>query len=322
MRPVIAAAGAAGRAASPPDAVLHRHPADGRPTWRAATSRTSSDGGAQLQGHERAGRGGHRPARRAATTWPSANCCTKPGRPSASLSDRVSNADVDALYEAGLRGRGPGRQADRRRRRRLPAAVRPAGSRRPRSLAALRGTIHVPFEFESAGSQIIFYDPGVDYREAEQARARHAPAHFRSWPPPSDARRRPWTPTHASSWPAADTLSGGAARAPPRRRLRRSSGLAGRADLTDAGRVAAFFAWARPEYVFLAAGESGGIAANRDCPADLMLDNLLVQPPTCSMRPTSGVRKLLYLASSCTTRGSRRSRCGRVAADRAAGADE
>ena len=40
----------------------------------------------------------------------------------------------------------------------------------PAVLEALDGRIHVPFEFESAGSQIIFYEPGVDYREAEEAR--------------------------------------------------------------------------------------------------------------------------------------------------------
>ena len=34
------------------------------------------------------------------------------------------------------------------------------------------GRIHVPFEFETAGSQIIFYEPGVDYLEAEKARER------------------------------------------------------------------------------------------------------------------------------------------------------
>ena len=53
-------------------------------------------------------------------------------------------------------------------------------------LAALRGMIHVPFAFESAGSQIIFYDPGVDYREAEKARAGHAARRPRqpNWPPP------------------------------------------------------------------------------------------------------------------------------------------
>lgn len=34
------------------------------------------------------------------------------------------------------------------------------------------GRIHVPFEFETAGSQIIFYEPGVDYLEAEKARDR------------------------------------------------------------------------------------------------------------------------------------------------------
>ena len=32
-------------------------------------------------------------------------------------------------------------------------------------VAALDGRLHVPFAFESAGSQIIFYEPGVDYRE-------------------------------------------------------------------------------------------------------------------------------------------------------------
>jgi D-glycero-alpha-D-manno-heptose-7-phosphate kinase len=85
------------------------------------------------------------------------------------LSDRVSNPGVDALYEAAraagavggkLTGAGGGGF--------LLLFVPPA--RRPAVLAALRGKIHVPFAFESAGSQIIFYDPGVDYREAEKAR--------------------------------------------------------------------------------------------------------------------------------------------------------
>ena len=50
-------------------------------------------------------------------------------------------------------------------------------------------------------------------------------------------------------------------------------------DLTDAGRVAAFFAWEHPQYVFLTAGRSGGIGANRDRPADLML-TICWSPPT------------------------------------------
>src|SRR5690348_15711368 len=47
-------------------------------------------------------------------------------------------------------------------------------------------------------------------------------------------------------------------------------------DLTVAGQVEDFFGEARPEYVFLAAGQSGGIARNQACPAELMLHNLLV----------------------------------------------
>ncbi len=91
------------------------------------------------------------------------------------LSDRVSNPGVDALYDraraAGavggkLTGAGGGGF--------LLLFVPP--ERRASVLAALRGKIHVPFAFESAGSQIIFYDPGVDYREAELARVLHAPA--------------------------------------------------------------------------------------------------------------------------------------------------
>ncbi len=71
-------------------------------------------------------------------------------------------------------------------------------------------------------------------------------------------------------------------------------------DLTDAGRVAAFFSWARPQYVFLVAGKSGGIGANQSRPADLMLDNLLVAAHVIAEASRSAVAKLLYLASSCS----------------------
>jgi GDP-L-fucose synthase len=71
-------------------------------------------------------------------------------------------------------------------------------------------------------------------------------------------------------------------------------------DLTDAGRVAAFFSWARPQYVFVAAGKSGGIGANLSRPADLMLDNLLVATNVIAEASRSCVVKLLYLASSCS----------------------
>src|SRR5581483_226590 len=50
----------------------------------------------------------------------------------------------------------------------------------------------------------------------------------------------------------------------------------GEPDLADAVQVEDFFASARPEYVFLAAGRSGGIHANQARPAELMADNLRV----------------------------------------------
>lgn len=70
-------------------------------------------------------------------------------------------------------------------------------------------------------------------------------------------------------------------------------------DLTDAVQVASFFSRQAPEYVFLAAGKSGGIEANRKYPAELMLDNLLVESHVIHSAYRHGVKKLLYLASSC-----------------------
>ena len=71
-------------------------------------------------------------------------------------------------------------------------------------------------------------------------------------------------------------------------------------DLTDAAQVDAFFARTAPEYVFLVAGRSGGIGANQKYPAELMLDNLLVECHLIHSAYRYGVKKLLYLASSCS----------------------
>lgn len=71
-------------------------------------------------------------------------------------------------------------------------------------------------------------------------------------------------------------------------------------ELTDPLKVAAFFRDTAPEYVFLTAGKSGGIEANRRYPAELMLHNLLVQTHVIHSAYLSGVKKLLYLASSCS----------------------
>lgn len=70
-------------------------------------------------------------------------------------------------------------------------------------------------------------------------------------------------------------------------------------DLTSQLDVISLFAEHRPEYVFVAAGESGGIRANQRFPADLMINNLLVTSHVISCAHVYKVKKLMYLASSC-----------------------
>ncbi|MBY0233290.1 MAG: GDP-L-fucose synthase, partial [Gemmataceae bacterium] len=70
-------------------------------------------------------------------------------------------------------------------------------------------------------------------------------------------------------------------------------------DLTNPGQVEDFFSEYRPEYVIMAGGRSGGIGLNRRRPADLMMDNLLSTCHVLHSAHANGVKKLLYLASSC-----------------------
>lgn len=56
---------------------------------------------------------------------------------------------------------------------------------------------------------------------------------------------------------------------------------------------------ARPDYAFIAAGKSGGILANQKFPADLCRDNLRVALDFIPAAHAQGVKKLLYLGSSC-----------------------
>jgi GDP-L-fucose synthase len=70
--------------------------------------------------------------------------------------------------------------------------------------------------------------------------------------------------------------------------------------LTRAEEVDAFFARHRPARVIVAAGKSGGIAANQKYPAELVRDNLLVAAHVLHAAWHHGVEKLLYLASSCS----------------------
>ncbi len=73
----------------------------------------------------------------------------------------------------------------------------------------------------------------------------------------------------------------------------------GESDLTDYNVLEAYFKKTCPEYIFIVAGKSGGIKANQEMPATLMLDNLRIISNVLSAAHKSEVEKLLYLASSC-----------------------
>ena len=73
----------------------------------------------------------------------------------------------------------------------------------------------------------------------------------------------------------------------------------GEPDLTNYCLVKEYFKDLRPEYVFLFAGKSGGIKANQEMPATLMLDNLQIISNVLSAAHKFEVEKFLYLASCC-----------------------
>lgn len=70
-------------------------------------------------------------------------------------------------------------------------------------------------------------------------------------------------------------------------------------DLGDRAAVRAFFAREQPEHVFLAAAKVGGILANNNYPADFIRDNLEIQTNVIDASHRSGVKRLLFLGSSC-----------------------
>ncbi len=70
-------------------------------------------------------------------------------------------------------------------------------------------------------------------------------------------------------------------------------------DLTCQAAVDEFFRQTRPAYVFLAAAKVGGIAANSRYPADFIRDNLQIQTHVIDAAWRHGVRKLVFLGSSC-----------------------
>ena len=70
-------------------------------------------------------------------------------------------------------------------------------------------------------------------------------------------------------------------------------------DLTNQGEVKAFFGQEKPDQVYLAAAKVGGILANNTYPAQFIYDNLMIQNNVIHQAFLSGVKKLLFLGSSC-----------------------
>jgi GDP-L-fucose synthase len=70
-------------------------------------------------------------------------------------------------------------------------------------------------------------------------------------------------------------------------------------DLRDQAAVDAWFRANRPEFVFLVAGTVGGILANSTRPAEFIYDNLMIHATVVHAAHVHGVRRLLYLGSSC-----------------------
>jgi GDP-L-fucose synthase len=107
------------------------------------------------------------------------------------------------------------------------------------------------------------------------------------------------SPSPSAFVAGSDTLIGGAV---ARRLSADNVALVGKddgPDLRDRVAVDRFFERARPTHVFLAAGRSAGISANQRFPADLILDNLLVECHVVDAAFRYGAVRLLYLASSC-----------------------
>ena len=73
----------------------------------------------------------------------------------------------------------------------------------------------------------------------------------------------------------------------------------GELDLRDQKQVTDFFAAEKPDYVFLAAAKVGGIVANNTYRAEFLYDNLQIQNNVIHNSYLNGVKKLLFLGSSC-----------------------
>ncbi|WP_320048144.1 GDP-L-fucose synthase [uncultured Ilyobacter sp.] len=70
-------------------------------------------------------------------------------------------------------------------------------------------------------------------------------------------------------------------------------------DLRRQGQVEKFFEEEKPDYVYLAAAKVGGIHANNTYPAEFIYDNLMIEANIIHSAYKTGVKKLLFLGSSC-----------------------
>ncbi|MEA5112594.1 MAG: GDP-L-fucose synthase [Geobacteraceae bacterium] len=70
-------------------------------------------------------------------------------------------------------------------------------------------------------------------------------------------------------------------------------------DLRNQAATSQFFATEKPDYVFLAAAKVGGIVANSTYPADFIYDNLAIQNNVIHNARLTGVKRLLFLGSTC-----------------------
>ena len=70
-------------------------------------------------------------------------------------------------------------------------------------------------------------------------------------------------------------------------------------DLTNQAAVQSFFEQEKPTQVYMAAAKVGGIHANNTFPAEFIYDNLMVQSNVIHQAFLNGVKKLLFLGSSC-----------------------
>jgi GDP-L-fucose synthase len=75
--------------------------------------------------------------------------------------------------------------------------------------------------------------------------------------------------------------------------------VSGELDLRDQLSVSEFFKKEKPEYVFLAAAKVGGIHANNTYRAEFLYDNLMIQNNVIESAHRTGVKKLMFLGSSC-----------------------